>query len=123
MKSIGRIALAAVAGSAITLGAWAFPPTAARATASAAAQAQVSLESMSGTVASVQNDSFTLTTSASGPRGVQHFFAERPPGNDDLHDRRQHCGGWQASRSARNASVIYRQDNGNNVAVSVSVTK
>jgi hypothetical protein len=123
MKKIGRIAIAVIAAGLFAVTAWALPPTGANNTPNtAASQAQVALQSVSGTIASVQNNFFTLTTSTSTSRG-QKLIADRVTSKTMTFLIDDNTAVDGELTVGANASVVYREDAGNNVAVSVTVAK
>jgi hypothetical protein len=104
------------------MAAWALPVAAPSAKTAATSQNGVLLESVSGTVVTVARDAFTLTTPASAPQGMQvaqvddttktmMFVIDQ---NTTIDGR---------LRIGASADVVYRKDAGNNMAVSVTVSK
>jgi hypothetical protein len=122
MKNIHRVGLSLISGSLLAMAAWALPVAAPSAKTAATSQNGVLLESVSGTVVTVARDAFTLTTPASAPQGMQvaqvddttktmMFVIDQ---NTTIDGR---------LRIGASADVVYRKDAGNNMAVSVTVSK
>jgi hypothetical protein len=123
MNNITRIGLSIVSGSLLAVATWALPaalPSAAP--VQDAAKGDVKLQSVSGTISTVQRDSFTLVTSASSIQGAQF---QRLESNTKtmmfIIDQNTTVDG--KLKIGANADVIYRVDAGNNMAVSVTVSK
>jgi hypothetical protein len=124
MKNINRLGLSLISGSLFAIATWALPVTTPRAPGGAqdSPRGGSQLQSVSGTIATVARDSFTLTTSGGTPQGLN--FAQVDSTSKTMMfiidqnttiDGKLQVGG--------NADVIYRQDSGNNMAVSVTVSK
>jgi hypothetical protein len=126
MKNINRLGLSIISGSFLALAAWGLPATALASGAlnnrPPAAENAVELQSVSGTISTVQRDSFTLVTTASS-RESNDFQQDRANtkvmmfiiDKDTAVDGRLKVGA--------NADVAYREDSGNNIAISVAVAK
>lgn len=118
MKDLRRVALSSLAGLVLVSGALALPTANAhknRETAQAAPQTQ----SVSGKIASVNKDSFTLTVNSSTKQNVQADPAA-PRTMSFTIDKNTTIEGTLKVGSS--ADVTYRQENGANIAVSVHVT-
>jgi hypothetical protein len=122
MKNIHRVGLSLISGSVLAMAAWALPVAAPSAKTAATAANGVQLESVSGTVVTVARYAFTLTTPAAAPQGMQvarvddttktmMFIIDQ---NTTIDGR---------LRIGASADVVYRNDAGNNMAVSVTVGK
>lgn len=121
MKNTSRIFLSLVSSSILAAGAWALPArTANVASSQAAAPTTAQLQSASGKIASVETNSFTLETGAANPQGQQ--FQQAPTTRTMIFqiDKNTSVAGKLAVGSS--ADVTYRIDNGNNIAVNVTVT-
>jgi hypothetical protein len=120
MKKIGRITLSILAGSIIAIATWALPQQAANgAPQTTASQDQIGLQSASGTIVAVKSDSFTLRTAADNPQ-VQRFMpAPVPKEMIFLIDNNTTVNGRMTVGAT--ASVIYREANGKDLAVTVIV--
>ena len=124
MNNPRRIVLAILASLVLVAAVWAIPPaTAGRSTHQAVtpAQAAPAPQSVSGKIASVGKDSFTLTVGESHPTG--HQLAQSSAGAKTMTfviDKNTTIEGKLKVNA--NADVTYREDNGNNIAISVHVT-
>jgi hypothetical protein len=120
MKRIGRITFSILAGSILATAIWTLAPrTVNGAAQSATSQQHAQPQSASGTIVSFQSDSFTLRTAADDPQG-QHLMSTPVPKNIAfLIDNNTTIDGKMTVGAI--ASVIYREDNGNNLAVNVIV--
>jgi hypothetical protein len=122
MTNIHRMGLSIISGSLLAVGTWALPVGAPRARAVAAAQSSVQLQSASGQIATVARDSFTLTTTNGASQG--EAFAQVDSTSKTMlfviDDNTTIDGKLTVGA---NADVIYRDDNGNHMAVSVTVSK
>jgi hypothetical protein len=123
MKGIRRITLSILSGSVLAMATWALPQSAANGAPQAtAAQNQVQLESASGTIVAVESDFFTLRTTADNSQGQQFMAGSNSPkAMTFLVDNNTTVDGKMTVGAT--ASVIYREANGNNVAVNVVVNK
>jgi hypothetical protein len=122
MNSTHRIGLSIVAASALAIGAWALPVRAPSATAAPVGQTSVELQSASGTIATVSRNSFTLQTVGNASQGEQ--FAQVDNTSKTMLfviDENTTIDGKLTIGST--ADVVYRDDNGNHMAVSVTVGK
>ena len=125
MKSMGRIGISIMSGALLAVGTWAFPataPTAPRATANQdAPKGSVQLQTVSGTISTVQHNSFTLVTSAGTPgEHLQQVSSENKTMMFIIDENTVVDGKLKVGA---NADVIYRLDNGNDMAVSVTISK
>ncbi len=122
MRKMGRIAISVISGSLLTVGTWGLPPASLSAVASQNAPAgSIDLQSVSGTIATVQHNSFTLVTSAGTPgEHLQQVSKDNKTMMFIVDDNTVVDG---KLRVGANADVIYRLDNGNDMAVSVTVSK
>jgi hypothetical protein len=122
MNIMGRMGLSIISGALLTVGTWALPARTPRASSNQdAPKGSVQLQSVSGTISTLQHNSFTLVTSA-GTAG-EHL---QQVGSDNktmmfIIDENTTVDG--KLRIGANADVIYREDSGNNMAVSVTVSK
>lgn len=123
MKNIHRVGLSIISGTLLTIATVALPLTAARAVNSQdAPKGSVQLQSVSGTIENVARDSFTMTTNGGTPKGLSFAQVDSTSktmlfviDQNTTIDGKLHVGA--------NADVIYRVDAGNNMAVSVTVSK
>ncbi len=122
MKNIHRIGLSLISGSLIAVGTWALPITAPSSSKAPAPAQSVQLQSASGQVATVSRDSFTLTTTGNATQG--EAFAQVDNTSKTMMfviDDNTTVDGKLIVGA--NADVVYRDDNGNHMAVSVTVSK
>jgi hypothetical protein len=123
MNNINRIGISIISGSVLAIATWALPATAPRAvTSQNAPKSSVQLQSVSGNIATVARDSFTLTTTGGTPKGLN--FAQVDSTSRTMMfviDQNTTIDG--TLQVGANADVVYRQDAGNNMAVSVTVSK
>ena len=118
MKNVWRVALTGLAGSVLVAGALAVP-TANAHKSREVAQATPQTQSVSGKIASVSKDSFTLTVNSSTKENVQQDPAA-PRTMSFTTNKNTTIEG--SLRVGSNADVTYREENGANIAVSVHVT-
>ena len=122
MRNIHRVGLSIMSGSLIAIGTWALPFSAPASKAPVPAQSSVQLQSASGQIATVSRDSFTLTTSNGASQG--EAFAQVDSTSKTMlfviDDNTTIDGKLTVGA---NADVIYREDSGNHMAVSVTVSK
>lgn len=122
MKNIHRVGLSIIGVSLIAAGTWALPVSAPAPKAPVAAQASIQLQSASGQIATVSRDSFTLTTTNGASQGEE--FAQVDSTSKTMlfviDDNTTIDGKLTVGA---NADVVYRDDNGNHMAVSVTVSK
>jgi hypothetical protein len=122
MKNIHRIGLSLITGSLITVGAWALPVTAPVSSRAEMPGQSVQLQSASGQIANVSRNSFTLTTTGNATQG--EAFAQVDNTSKTMLfviDDNTTVDGKLTIGA--NADVVYRDDNGNHMAVSVTVSK
>jgi hypothetical protein len=122
MQNIHRVGLSIISGSLIAIGTWALPISLPASKAPVPAQSSIQLQSASGQIAMVSRDSFTLTTSNGASQG--EAFAQVDSTSKTMlfviDDNTTIDGKLTVGA---NADVIYRDDNGNHMAVSVTVSK
>jgi hypothetical protein len=122
MNNLFRFGFCTLAGTALVTGALALPPAnhhPSKETSQAAPQTQ----SVSGKIASVEKNTFTLTVSSATRSSVSQD-AQTPPSTAKTMsftiDQNTTIEGKM--KVGANADVTYRQDNGANIAISVRVT-
>ena len=121
MKNIHRIGLSLISGSLIAAGAWALPITAPISRAATPGQS-IQLQSASGQIATVSRNAFTLTTTGNATQG--EAFAQVDNTSKTMMfviDDNTTIDGKLTVGA--NADVVYRDDNGNHMAVSVTISK
>jgi Cu/Ag efflux protein CusF len=120
MNNIHRVGLSIISASLIAIGTWALPISALK--SPVPAQSSVQLQSASGQIATVSRDSFTLTTTNGASQG--EAFAQVDSTSKTMMfviDDNTTIDGKLTVGA--NADVVYRDDNGNHMAVSVTVSK
>jgi hypothetical protein len=122
MKHRRRIGVSLIAGLFVAAAAWGLLVTAPNHEAVVAAQNGVQLESISGTVATVARDSFTLTTIEVAPQSENLTQVDNTTRTMFFVIDHQTTiqGKLQVDATV---DVVYRLDAGNNLAVSVIVRK
>ena len=125
MKNVSRIALSVLAFLFFVSALGILPTTAKSRTAKQDQQpgAQAQAQTVSGKIASVDKSSFTLTVSSGGAnKGQQSVTSESsaPKTMSFQIDKNTTVDGQL--KVGANADVTYRQDGGNNVAISVHVS-
>ena len=88
---------------------------------SVSGQDAVQMQQVSGKIASLDKDSFTLTVSATGTGGMQLVQETTPKNMKFMIDQNTTVEGKM--KVGANAEVTYRQDNGQNLAISVKVAE
>jgi|HubBroStandDraft_6_1064221.scaffolds.fasta_scaffold82448_2 Cu/Ag efflux protein CusF len=120
MKNVWRFGFSTLAGSVLVVGALALPPANTHQTQERQ-QAAAQTQSVSGKIASVEKNSFTLTLSTASTSVSQD--PQQPPSSAKTMsftiDQNTTVEG--KLKVGANADVTYRQDNGANVAISVHV--
>ncbi len=121
MRNVGRVFFSTLVTLALAVTAWSLPPSTTHGTAVLALsniQSAPQEQSVSGKIASVGKNSFTLTV------GSEKQNLQQDPGTPRtmtfLLDKNTTIEG--SLRVGANADVTYRQDKGANVAISVHVT-
>jgi hypothetical protein len=123
MNKIHRLGISIISGAVLAIATGAFPATAPRAARTQdAPKGSVQLQSVSGNIATVARDSFTLTTTGGTPKGL-NFAQVDSTSRTMLFVIDQNTTIDGKLQVGANADVVYRQDAGNNMAVSVTVSK
>jgi len=126
MRNVGRVFFTALAGLTLVVAVWAFSPPAAHDAALLSLsnnQAAAPEQSVSGKIASVEKNSFTLTvgqsqTSTAGQNVLQDSAS--PKTMVFQLDKNTAIEG--SLKVGASADVTYRQEKGTNIAISVRVT-
>ena len=123
MRIVGRVIFSTLTSLALAAAVWALPPTHSTAMLGLSSQDAAQQQSVSGKIASVEKNSFTLTvgqsrTSTEGQKLQQE--PSSPKTMTFLLDKNTTIEG--SLRVGANAEVTYRQEKGANVAISVHVT-
>jgi len=122
MKKVGRIGISIISGALLTMGTWALPAmTRSESSQQGAAKGSVQLQSVSGTISTLQHNSFTLITSAGAPG--EHLQQVSKDNRTMMFITDDNTAVDGTLRVGANADVVYRDDAGNNMVVSVTVSK
>jgi Cu/Ag efflux protein CusF len=120
MKNAWRFGFSTLAGTVLVAGALALPPANTH-QAPASSQTAAQTQSVSGKIASVDQNSFTLTI-GSGSSVTQDPQAKPSAATTMAFTIDKNTTVEGKLKVGSNADVTYRQDNGANVAISVHVT-
>ena len=123
MKNTLRLALATLAGVILVVAAWGLPPATTHGSAQpfVTEQTPSATQSVSGKIASVAKDSFTLTVAGSQTSAGQQLTQQQAePKTMTFHIDKNTTIEGKLKVSA-NAEVTYREEGGKNIAVSVHV--
>jgi hypothetical protein len=122
MKKMGRIGISIISGALLTMGTWALPATLrSQSTQQGAAKGSVQLQSVSGTISTLQHNSFTLITSAGVPG--EHLQQVSKDNKTMMFITDDDTAVDGTLKVGANADVVFRDDAGNNMVVSVTVSK
>ena len=122
MKKMGRIGISIISGALLTMGTWALPAmTRSESSQQGAAKGSVQLQSVSGTISTLQHSSFTLITSAGAPG--EHLQQVSKDNRTMMFITDDNTAVDGTLKVGANADVVYRDDAGNNMVVSVTVSK
>ncbi|HKW61848.1 MAG TPA: hypothetical protein VJN89_04825 [Candidatus Acidoferrum sp.] len=122
MKNTLRLTLATLAGVILVVAAWGLPPATTHGSAYPALineQTPSATQSVSGKIASVAKDSFTLTVSANQTSAGNQLTQTEPKTMTFMIDKNTAIEGKLKVNA--NAEVTYREEGGKNIAVSVHV--
>ena len=126
MRNVGRVFFSTLAGLTLVVVVWAFaPPTTQDAAllSLSSSQAAAAEQSVSGKIASVEKNSFTLTVGQSQTSTASSNFQQDPASPKTMTfqiDKNTTIEG--SLKVGANADVTYRQEKGTNLAISVRVT-
>lgn len=122
MNKIGRIGISIISGALLTMGTWALPAmTRSESSQQGAPKGSVQLQSVSGTISTLQHNSFTLITSAGAPG--EHLQQVSKDNKTMMFITDDNTAVDGTLKVGANADVVYRDDAGNNMVVSVTVSK
>ena len=122
MKKEMRIAFSTLGSLALAAATFAVPATANHAAQSSAVQEQqAQTQSVSGKIASVEKSSFTLTVGSALSNPGQEISQSSPKTMTFMIDKNTTVDG--KLQVGATADVTYRQDGGNNIAISVRVSQ
>ena len=122
MKNTLRLTLASLAGVILVVAAWGLPPATTHGSAhpTLITEQTPSTQSVSGKIASVAKDSFTLTVAGSQTSPGQQLMQQAEAKTMTFHiDKNTAIEG--KLKVGANADVTYREEGGKNIAVSVHV--
>ena len=126
MRTVGRVFFSTLANLALAAAVWALPPAATHSAAMLGlsnTQDAVQQQSVSGKIASVEKNSFTLTvgqSQTSSEKNDLQLEAGSPKTMTFQIDKNTTIEG--SLKVGANADVTYRQEKGANIAISVHVT-
>jgi protein-disulfide isomerase len=121
MRKEMRIALCALASLALTAATFAMPVPATPAKQSSAQSQETQTQSVSGTIASVEKRSFTLAVGSGSTNPGQQMEQTSPKTMTFMIDKNTTVDG--KLKVGASADVTYREEGGNNIAVSVRVSQ
>jgi hypothetical protein len=121
MKNVWRFGLSSLAGLILVGGALALPP-AQSSPSQEPSQSTAQTQSVSGKIASVDRNSFTLTVGSGIDQSAQDPSATSKSGRSMTFQIDKNTTVEGTLKVGSNADVTYRTDNGSNVAISVHVT-
>jgi hypothetical protein len=123
MRTVGRVIFSALTSLALAAAVWALPPTHRTAMLGLSSQDAAQQQSVSGKIASVEKNSFTLTVGQSQTSSDKNNL-QLEPGNPKTMvfqlDKNTTIEG--SLKVGASADVTYRQEKGANIAISVHVT-
>ena len=121
MKNTLRLTLATLAAAILVVAAWGLPPATTHGSAPALINEQTpaATQSVSGKIASVAKDSFTLTVAGNQTSAGQQLTQAEPKTMTFSIDKNTAMEG--KLKVGANAEVTYREEGGKNIAVSVHV--
>lgn len=120
MKNTFRLSLAILAGAVLVVAAWGLPPATHGSSHPILTTEQTpATQSVSGKIASVAKDSFTLTVGGSQTAAGQQLKQAEPKTMTFMIDKNTAIEGKLKVNA--NAEVTYREEGGKNIAVSVHV--
>jgi Cu/Ag efflux protein CusF len=125
MRKELRIGLICFASFALAAALWAFSPASSSATPTATAQTAqtpAAAQSVSGKIASVEKSSFTLTVGSEPKANVSESSAGQAAARTMTFQVDSNTTIDGKLKVGANADVTYRQDGGNNIAISVRVS-
>lgn len=122
MKNTLRLTLATLSGAILVVAAWGLPPATTHGSAHPTLinEQTPETQSISGKIASVAKDSFTLTVAGNQTSAGHQLMQQQEPKTMTFFIDKNTTIEGKLKVNA-NADVTYRQDSGKNVAVSVHV--
>jgi invasion protein IalB len=122
MKNAWRFGLSSLAGLILVGGALALPAAQSSGSQEPSSQAQAQTQTVSGKIASVERNSFTLTVGSGIEQSAQDPSTSSQSGRTMTFSIDKNTTVEGTLKVGSNADVTYRSDNGANVAISVHVT-
>ncbi len=123
MRTVGRVIFSTLTSLALAAAVWALPPTHSTAMLGLSSQDAAQQQSVSGKIASVEKNAFTLTVGQSQTSSDKNNL-QSEPGNPKTMvfqlDKNTTIEG--SLKVGASADVTYRQEKGANIAISVHVT-
>jgi hypothetical protein len=121
MKNVTRFVFSPLASLVVASAVWALPTTHSPSPKSSSVeQTAPQTQSVTGKIASVEKTSFTLSIATSTSNSEQQFQKSAPKTMNFTVDKNTTIDG--KLQVGASADVTYREDSGNNVAISVHVT-
>ncbi len=126
MRNVGRVVFSTLACLALAVAVWSLLPAATHATAMLGlsnSQEAAQQQSVTGKIASVEKNSFTLTVGQSQTSGGRQNLGQDPATPKTMKFQFDKNTAIEGSlKVGASAEVTYRQDKGANIAISVHVT-
>ncbi len=126
MRNVGRVVFSTVACLALAVAVWSLLPATTHATAMLGlsnSQEAAQQQSVTGKIASVEKNSFTLTVGQSQTSGGKQNLGQDPATPKTMKFQIDKNTAIEGSlKVGASAEVTYRQDKGANIAISVHVT-
>ena len=123
MRIVGRVIFSTLTSLALAAAVWALPPTHSTAMLGLSSQDAAQQQSVSGKIASVEKNSFTLTVGQSQTSSEKNNLQLEPSSPKTMTfqiDKNTTIEG--SLKVGASADVTYRQEKGANIAISVHVT-
>ena len=123
MRTVGRVIFSTLASLALAAAVWALPPTHSTAMLGLSSQDAAQQQSVSGKIASVEKNSFTLTVGQSQTSSDKNNLQSEPGNPKTMVFQLDKNTTMEGSlKVGASADVTYRQEKGANIAISVHVT-
>ena len=123
MRTVGRVIFSTLTSLALAAAVRALPPTHSTAMLGLSSQDAAQQQSVSGKIASVEKNSFTLTVGQSQTSGDKNNLQSEPGNPKTMVFQLDKNTTMEGSlKVGASADVTYRQEKGANIAISVHVT-
>ncbi len=123
MRIVGRVIFSTLTSLALAAAVWALPPTHSTAMLGLSSQDAAQQQSVSGKIASVEKNSFTLTVGQSQTSSDKNNLQSEPGNPKTMVFQLDKNTTMEGSlKVGASADVTYRQEKGANIAISVHVT-